>query len=314
MSEINKLPVVFNGSNTAITIPAFIVPNKEQVEIVLRDAGIYDVVNVKNVDAAEEFVKASNKILKEVEKSRLDFTRILDGIKKETMTTEGALARALSPIVDGIKEEKQRQYEEAQAEKRRLHKLEEERVQAEQQEIKRKAEIAHRLVTLENNLVDQLFKQPTLADLEAFCVHARNSRLKEEIYQERTADAQAIIAKVLATKTEQAMLAIMDAEEAAIALKKRNEEARIREEEAKRQESQQLLQVARDSDIRSQVAEQSVATVKGIKVKQVPKVVDVDKIPRKYLVPDMKLIAEAFAQGLEVAGVVLVDEVGRTGR
>lgn len=317
MSEINKpnngIPVVFDGLENKVSLPAFIVPNKEQIEVIIRDAGTFDVINANNVDAAELFLKAAKAVNKEVTNARLAYTRQLDNIKELVMTTEKEIIGYLNPIEAGIKAEKQRQYDAAKAEKARLQKLEDERIAAELKETQRKADLANKLVKLENDLTETMFGKKTLEELNAFCNNLKNGKAKEEMYQERTADAQAIIQKVLDKKLG-AEIAIANAEEAEKARKQREEEAKQRQEEVNRIAAQELLKVATDSDLRTQVATQSVAEVKGIKVKKVAQIVDATKIPRAYLVPDMKLINQAIAEDVEIPGVIAVDEVGRSGR
>jgi hypothetical protein len=317
MSEINKpyngLPVVFQETGS-VTLPAFIVPNKDQVEIILRDAGIYEVITAANVDEAEAFVKAAKALNKEVNTARMAYTRPLDDLKEAVMATEKEVTLAIKPIEAAIVKEKQRQYDEAQAEKKRLQKIEDDRVQAEIKEAQRKAGLDNMLVDLRNELIEHLFNKKTLAELEEFVAKMKRFKVKEQFYQERTEEANDLIQRVLIEKEETAKLAIMDAEEAEIARKQREKEAKDRQDEANRKASQELLSVATSADLRSQVATQSVVAPKGIVVKKVGQIVDVNLIPREYLIPDQQLINKAIADGVTIPGVLAIEEVKRSGK
>jgi hypothetical protein len=96
-------------------------------------------------------------------------------------------------------------------------------------------------------------------------------------------------------------------------LRAKAEEARRIQAEAQSKEVTSLSEaVAVDMEV--QVAIQKIAPSKGVRKVKVLDIVDPDKIPRVFMIPNEELIMATLKAGHEVPGCELVEEIQRSGR
>jgi CHAT domain-containing protein len=96
-------------------------------------------------------------------------------------------------------------------------------------------------------------------------------------------------------------------------LRAKAQEARRIQEEAQAKEVTNLAEAVA-VDMEAQVAIQKIAPSKGVRKVKVLNIVDPDKIPRVFMIPNEDLIMATLKAGHEVPGCELVEEIQRSGR